>query len=183
MAAFLPMAMEAVSSAVSGGLNYMGGKQANASNRQIAREQMQFQERMSSTAYQRAVHDMEAAGINPILAYQQGGASSPGGASAQMQNELGPAVNSALNARSRSAEVENMRAQNKNLAAQNEKIRSEIELTKLLAQTQAASAKQAQNMVPVSEVKKEIAESEFGKSMQWLDAAKPIMDVFKLLKP
>lgn len=57
----------------------------------------EFQERMSSTSYQRAVEDMKKAGLNPILAFANGGASTPGGSAGTISGaSMGLASSSAL---------------------------------------------------------------------------------------
>ena len=58
----------------------------NAQQAEISRAYETF---MSNTAYQRAVSDMTAAGLNPILAYQQGGASTPPSSSASVSGSSG----------------------------------------------------------------------------------------------
>ena len=86
MASWLPAAIGAGGGLLSGLIGKSGQAGANKMNLKIAREQMDFQERMSGTAYQRAAKDLSAAGLNRILAIGSP-ATTPAGARAQMQNE------------------------------------------------------------------------------------------------
>jgi len=71
----------------------------NKANIAGADRAMAFSERMSSTAYQRAMADMKKAGLNPTLAYMQGGASAPSGVQPTIASETKSGLGStALNA-------------------------------------------------------------------------------------
>lgn len=90
-----PAIIGAGAAALGGFLGYKGGQETNAQSLKIAREQMNFQKAMSDTAYPRAVQGMKDAGLNPMLAYSQGGASTPVGSMPQVQNAAAQGVASA----------------------------------------------------------------------------------------
>ena len=123
-------------SLIGGLLSSRGAKTQNEEARRRAREQMAFQERMSSTAHQREVTDLRAAGLNPILSAGGSGASSPGGAMAPTVDELGPAVSTALQ----------VRMENKQLKKLDQDMANQREVEKLTKQQKINAEKMEFNI-------------------------------------
>jgi len=108
-----------------GGAGMYGQNQANAQNikqadratgrsQDMAREQMAFQERMSSSAFQRSQADMKKAGLNPIMSANSP-SSSPSGASgsasmARVENSLGKGISSAIEMKNLMLQIQNQEA-------------------------------------------------------------------------
>lgn len=111
---------------------------ANTASAESAARQMEFQREMSDTSYQRAVADLKAAGINPMLAAMKGGATTPGGSSytaqmPQVYDTFTPAVESFNKTQVSSAQTAQIEAQTgltntqvKQVEAATDKIREEI---------------------------------------------------------
>jgi len=99
-------------------------QQGNAYNAYEADKNRAWQESQRKTQYQTAVEDLKAAGLNPMLAYSQGGAKPTSGAQAssvsppKVENALGNAANSAA-----------MASQSMNNVMQNRLIQSQINKT------------------------------------------------------
>lgn len=131
-----------------------------------AQKNRDFQQENSNTAYRRATADLQAAGLNPMLAYSQGGASTPSGASAtssaaQIQT---PARMENVNSRAVSSAMQGAQTM---LAAQNSA--ADIQLKNQQANTQAAMQEQSltQSALNKAEAAKTMSQtynpSQFGK--------------------
>lgn len=134
--------MNALSGALAAGtsvLGYFGQKETNETNKRIAEGQQnfnsaeaaknrEFQERMRSTQYQTAIQDMQSAGLNPMLAYTQGGAGNVSGSQASYSSlpQIGNKMSAALNNSAIAAQIEN-------ITAQTGKTEADTEVSKALA--------------------------------------------------
>ncbi len=159
-----------------GVISYLSQRDANKRNRAVTKMEMGFAEKMSSTAYQRSMADMRKAGLNPMLAYQQGGASTPGAQGPSMEGELEGAVASAQDARRLSAELKESSSRrelmyNQALAARNsaERDSTQSQMNIKAQRLQLLQAEILKLQIPALQNSAKVEGTRLGKDAAFLD--------------
>jgi len=159
----------------------IGGIAGQATSAKSVHDQMAFQERMSNTAWQRGVADMRKAGINPMVAFGQGPASAPSGASFQGQDVVTPAIHSAREGVRQKAELAQIMDQRKNIQEdttykkrQQDLIQTQRREAETRMKVNLASAKQMQAQQAEIDATANVYRSKFGRGMKYVE---PFMDM------
>ena len=139
--------------------SWFGGERRNQAQADQAASANAFSAQQFATRYQTTVKDMQAAGLNPMLAYSQGGGAPPSGQQAQVQDTVTPAVQSgtsalvaSLGARKLEAEIENIQADTGQKEATAKMNRGEADNKAAQGEATSASAAQSRSQVGLNEV-------------------------------
>lgn len=133
-----------IGSTVSGITSAVAGKRSRAFNRREAAKSRTWQEYMAKTRYQRTMEDMKKAGLNPMLAYGQGGGSTPSGATATTQTtDTSKIASTGLEVYQKGLETRKLKDNLKTSADTRELLKAQklkAESDSILSQTSAAEA-------------------------------------------
>lgn len=167
----LAAAIPAVAGIIGHVIQQQGQMGTNESNKRMNDDSNAWSANMSNTSYVRGMRDMKAAGLNPMLAYKQGGANVPNPSVAKFENPQGDtsraaegAAASSMQAARLKADLDKMVNENANLVASTRVAETQQSLNTANAFKAASDAKLnntqnelIRNKIPKSEIDKKLA--------------------------